>query len=123
MPWLILLLGGLGFLGFGIAYTLFPARMGDFTDVGPSTSTARADFMATYGGLQVGFGVFLLACARAADWLEPGLWAATACLTGLASVRTLGIALGRARVRWSIWFGLALETVGAGLSAWGLSLA
>jgi hypothetical protein len=121
IPWLILLLTGLGFLGFGIAYALAPVRLGALTDVAPATPTARADFTATYGGFQIGFGVFLLACTRAAGWVAPGLWAATAALAGFASVRGIASLLGPGQVRRSIWFGLALERGGVALNAWALS--
>ena len=121
IPWLVLLSTGLGFIGFGIAYILWPGRMGALTDVAPTTATALADFTATYGGFQVGFGVFLLACSRSADWLAPGLWAATAALAGFASVRGAMSLLSRARVRASIWFGLGLELVGMALNAWALA--
>lgn len=120
IPWLVLLLTGLGFVGFGIAYTLWPIRMGSLTDVAPSTPTACADFTATYGGFQIGFGVFLLACTRDDGWLAPGLWGATAALAGFASVRGLATLLRQGAVRGSIWFGLALELVAVALNAWAL---
>ncbi len=120
IPWLILLFTGLGFIGFGIAYTLWPVRVGALTDVAPATPTSLVDFTATYGGFQVGFGVFLLACTRSLEWLAPGLWAGTAALAGFASVRGLASLLNRDRVRRTIWFGLALELVGVGLNAWAL---
>jgi hypothetical protein len=120
IPWLVLLFTGLGFIGFGLAYTLWPVRMGALTDVAPGTPTALADFMATYGGFQIGFGLFLLACTRSSEWLAPGLWAAAAALAGFASARGLGSLLSRARVRRTIWFGLVLELVGVALNAWAL---
>lgn len=116
----VLLLTGVGFCGFGLAYALWPGRMASWTDLALPTATARADFMATYGGCQVGFGVFLLACAPTTAWLEPGLWAATAALAGLAGARGLGILLGHGRVRGTIWFGLGLELLGVLLNVWAL---
>jgi Domain of unknown function (DUF4345) len=121
VPWLVLLLAGIGFIGFGVAYALWPVRMAALTDLALPTPTARADFTATYGGFQLGFGVFLLVCTRDAGWLEPGLWAATAAVAGFASVRGLAILSSRGRVRRSIWFGLVLELVGVVLNAWALS--
>ena len=121
VPQLILVLAGVGFVGFGIAYVLSPVRMAALTDLALPTPTARADFVATYGGFQIGFGVFLLACAWTAGWLEPGLLAATAALGGFALLRGWGIVLARGRVRGSIWFGLGLEIVGVALNAWALT--
>jgi uncharacterized membrane protein len=120
IPGLVLLLVGAGFLGFGVAYTLWPVRMAALADLELPTRSARTDFTATYGGFQLGIGMFLLACTRHADWLAPGLWAATAALAGFASVRGLGILRSRGRVRSTIWFGLALELIGMVLSAWSL---
>ena len=120
-PALVLILAGVGFISFGSAYALLPARMAALTELPLPSPTARTDFIATYGGFQIGFGVFLLACVRRASWQEPGLWAAVAALAGFASLRLLAILVHRGRVRSSIWFGLVLELLGLALSAWGLA--
>ena len=123
MPMFVLLLTGLGFCGFGLAYALWPARMAALTDLPLPTPSARADFMATYGGCQVGLGLFLLACARNGSWLVPGLWAGTAVLAGLGCARGVSILVGAGRVRATIWAGLAIEFTGALLNAWALGVA
>jgi Domain of unknown function (DUF4345) len=120
-PSLILVLAGLGFAGFGVAYALRPAAMARLTDLILTSPTARADFVATYGGFQIGFGLFLLACSRQAAWIVPGLWATIAALAGFASLRGLTLLVHGGRVRGSIWFGLGLELVGLALGAWGLT--
>lgn len=117
---LVLVLTGAGFVGFGAAYALRPDRMAALTDLTLPSPTARADFVATYGGLQLGVGLFLLACARRAAWIEPGLWAVVAGLAGLASLRTLTILRHRGRVRSTIWLGLGLELLGLTLGLAGL---
>lgn len=61
---LILMLAGVGFIGFGVAYALWPARMAALTDLTLESPTARADFIATYGGFQTGFGL--------SSWPAPG---------------------------------------------------
>jgi len=121
MPHLVLLLTALGFCGFGLAYALRPAPMAALTDLALPSPSARADFMATYGGCQVGFGLFLLACTRDPAWLAPGLWAGTAVLAGFAGARGLGIMAGAGRVRATIWIGLAVELAGALLNGWALA--
>ena len=114
-PALVLLFAGVGFVGFGAAYVLRPDRMASLTDLSLPSPTARADFIATYGGFQIGFGVFLLRCAADAAWVEPGLWATVAALGGFASCRAVAAARLRWGVRGSIWFGLALELFGVTL--------
>jgi hypothetical protein len=120
MPQLVLLATALGFCGFGLAYALRPAGMAALTDLPLPTPSARADFMATYGGCQVGLGLFLVTCARNPSWQAAGLWAGTAVLAGLALARGLGILVGGGRVRATIWAGLAIELTGALLNAWAL---
>ena len=116
----ILFLTGIGFLGFGSAAALAPSRMASWTELLLPTPSARADFAATYGGFQLGFGTFLVACTQTQGWIEPGLWAAVGALSGFAVVRLGGILREAGRVHWGIWFALALEVVGVGLNWWAL---
>jgi hypothetical protein len=116
----VLVLAGVGFVGFGAAYALRPRGMGALTDVSPMSPTAGADFVATYGGFQIGFGLFLLACARRPEWLEPGLWAVVAALGGFGALRALTILVHGGPVRRTIWLALGLEMAGAALSLWAL---
>ena len=120
-PSIILQLGGLAFVGFGVACTLWPTRFAEPRDLALETPTARTDFLATYGGFQVGFGIFLIASSGSPAGTRVGLWAALAALVGFASFRTLGILLARGKVRRSMWLGLALELGGASAAAWGLA--
>ena len=119
-PSVILQLGGLAFVGFGIACTLWPNRLAGPRDLALATPTARTDFIATYGGFQVGFGVFLLASAASPAGTRAGLWAVLAALVGFASFRAVGILLAGGKVRRSMWLGLALEVGGTSAAAWGL---
>jgi hypothetical protein len=120
-PSWILMLAGIGFIGFGVAYAAWPTRMAGLTDLAPTSPTALADFTATYGGFQIGFGIFLLACTRDDRWVEPGLWAVIASLAGFAVLRGLVMLLHGGRVRRSVWFGLGLELAGLALSTWALA--
>jgi len=45
---------------FGLVYLLAPERMTDPTGFGPLAPSALTDVRATYGGLQIGWGLFLL---------------------------------------------------------------
>jgi uncharacterized protein DUF4345 len=111
---------GLGFLGFGLAYALWPLPMAQLTEIQLSTKSARIDFTATYGGFQIGFGIFLLVCVKRPGWTEPGLWAAAAALTGFVLTRLLAIAATGWEANHSIWLGLMLELGAALLNAFGL---
>ena len=68
-PVIVLWLMALGFLGFGLAFTLWPLPMAGVIEIPLPTPTARIDFAATYGGFEIGVAAFLIACARRADWL------------------------------------------------------
>ena len=119
-PTLILLLTGVGFIGFGGAYALLPRRMAALTQVEIPTASARTDFAATYGGFQLGFGCFLLTCTRNPSWLAPGILAGAAALAGFAGIRLLGIVASRGRVTAAIWVALTIELTGLALNIWGL---
>lgn len=122
MPSAILLLTGLGFIGFGVACVLLPRRMARFTEVELPSASARTDFAATYGGFQLGFGCFLLTCTRSPGWIEPGLVAAAAALAGFAGIRALGIVATRMRVSNTIWLALGIELAGFALNVWTLRM-
>jgi hypothetical protein len=121
VPALILQFTAVGFIGFGVAYALWPGRMAALTEVSLPTRSARTDFAATYGGFQLGFGCFLLSCARMEHWLVPGLLAGAAALAGFAGIRILGILATRGRVIAAIWVALAIELCGLGLNLWALN--
>jgi hypothetical protein len=112
-PRSLLLLIGLGFLGFGVGYALWPLPMARLTDIPLPSPTARVDFAATYGGLQIGLGIFLLKCARRAIWFDAGLWAAAAALTGMVLIRLQSILVAAGPVTRAIWIGVTMEALGA----------
>lgn len=88
---IVLALAGLGFLGFGAAIVVDPA--GVLAPVGISgTAAGLVELRAFYGGLELGLGAFLLACAACPGWRRPGLWAVLAVNGGIAAARLLGIA-------------------------------
>lgn len=119
-PRVVLALSALGFLGFGLAFALWPLPTAQITDIGLPTSTARIDFRATYGGFQIGVGAFLVACARRPAWVEAGLRAAACALAGFAGVRVLSLALEGGRAGAPIYAGLGLEVLGLALNLWAL---
>lgn len=112
----------LGFGSFGAAYAAWPTTTAALTGVALPSATARIDFAATYGGLQLGFAVFLGLCARHRDpaWVRPGLLASGCALSGLAIVRLTSLLL-HPGAQAAIYAGLAIEVAGATLAFWALS--
>ena len=120
LPRGILGLTALTFLGLGIASAFWPVPMASMVEIGLSSSTARVDFAATYGGFELGFGAFLLLCLRRGGWLEAGLWAGALALAGFATVRLLTLVTSEGVARPIIHLALALEVAGVVLNAWAL---
>ncbi|WP_339829305.1 DUF4345 family protein [uncultured Arenimonas sp.] len=88
----VLVLAGLGFLGFGVAITAAPAAV--LAGVGITGSPAGlVELRAFYGGLELGLGTFLLVCAARPAWREAGLWSVALVNGGIGAARLLGIAL------------------------------
>jgi hypothetical protein len=108
----------LGFAGFGAAYTFWPTAMAALTDIALPSHSARIDFAATYGGLQLGFATFLTLCARNPAWLRAGLVACACALLGLIIVRA-GALWWNGGAQPSIYAGLTIEMSGAALALWG----
>jgi hypothetical protein len=90
---IVLALAGLGFAGFGAWLLADPA--GGLGKVGISgTGPGLIELRAFYGGMELGLGAFLLACAAKPEWREAGLWLVLLAngATGLARVLGLGLA-------------------------------
>lgn len=88
---LLLVLAGLGFLGFGAAILVAPAEV--LGRVGISGSAAGlVELQAFYGGLELGLGAFLVAAAFVAGWRRPGLWVVALVNGGIGLARLVGIA-------------------------------
>lgn len=118
LPRLILWALALGFLGFGLAFTLWPLPLARMIDIPLPTANARIDFAATYGGFELGFGTFLMIAARRAGWRRIGLLAAGWALAGFAVVRLASIALAAGTPGMVIYLALAMEVPGAALAFW-----
>lgn len=119
MPRVILVLLAMSFIGFGLAFTLKPLEMAQVLDISLFTPTARTDFRALYGGLEIGLGVFLLTCAFRRQSLRLGLEAGAWAFAGLALVRFMGLALEGFGQPLMIVLAV-LETVAVALALWAL---
>jgi hypothetical protein len=122
IPYSVLAFTGAAFIGFGCAFTFWPDAMARVVDIGLPTATARVDLAATYGGFELGFGIFLLLCLRRPAWLEPGLYAGALALAGFAVVRLGTLLMTGPAVRPAIYLALTLEIGGVVLNLWALSV-
>jgi hypothetical protein len=112
----ILVLAGLGFLGFGAWFLVDP--IGPLAAIGITATGAPAatEFRAFYGGLEVGLGALMLYAATKPQWRTAGLWLVIATNGGIAAGRLLGVAIDGV---WVPFFTYALvwEVGFAGLAA------
>ncbi len=60
----IVLMNGLVFIGIGAAFIIAPTEMAAIVEIDASTTLARNDLRAIYGGLELGLGVALLGSLR-----------------------------------------------------------
>ncbi|HXE58752.1 MAG TPA: DUF4345 domain-containing protein [Gemmatimonadales bacterium] len=111
----VLALAAAGFLGFGLAFLVWPLPTARVVDIVLPTADARVDFLATYGGFEIGFGAFLLVCLRRPQRVRLGLLASGCALAGFALARAIGIVTA-GPVGPVIYGALALELVGTALS-------
>lgn len=118
---LVLLLNGLAFVGFGLAFAVAPDTMLALIDLPIPNGGARTDLRAIYGGLEIGFGLYLLLSAARPAMVTSGLLAATLATAGLVTGRTYGLALdgldpfnAKLLVSEALGFGLS-----AGALTWG----
>jgi hypothetical protein len=86
--------------------------MARLTEIPLPTPTARIDFAATYGGVQLALGTFFLIASRRAAWVEPGLWAAAAVFAGLALIRLQSMLVISDKPTWVIFVAIGIELTG-----------
>ena len=84
-------------------------------DIPLRTNTATIDFIATYGGFEIGFAIFLFHCLVRPERVRLGLLASGWAVTGFAVTRAIGLlVLGGAK---PVMYGaLGFETVCATLA-------
>jgi hypothetical protein len=119
---LLLVIIGMSFVGFGAAFMTWPGDMASIVSLVLIHPSARTDVRATYGGLEFGLGVFLLACALRRDFVRVGLFAAACVLVAMATARSVGLLLD------GFWQPLQLliailEAIGGLAATWGALVA
>jgi hypothetical protein len=80
-------------LFFGLIYLLSPRSMTDPTGFGPLGPSATTDVRATYGGLQIGLGLFLLWAAAQEARVRVALVLQVLTIGAVAASRAFGILL------------------------------
>ena len=87
----LLLASALIFVFVGAAFLLIPEQYARVLELSAPTAMARTDVRATYGGLELGIGIFLIICVIRSEWLRPGLCALGLATGGFATGRMIGI--------------------------------
>lgn len=101
---IVLILAGLGFLGFGAWLAIAP--QGALEPLGIHASEAGwIELRAFYGGLELGLATFLFMAAGRADWRRAGLWVVALGNAGIGLTRLAILATGG---EFTTYFGYAL---------------
>lgn len=80
------------FIGLGVAFLFAPLTMATWIGIMANTPSGMTDIRATYGGCELGIGVFLAFCLVRRTWLDAALVLQAMTLSGFATARVLGIA-------------------------------
>ena len=90
-PRLVLTAAATLFAVFGAAFAALPHRLAALVDIALPTNTATIDFIATYGGFEIGFAVFLFKCLARPERVRLGLQASGCAVAGFAIARAAGL--------------------------------
>ena len=101
----LVVLAGLGFLGYGIAFLIAPEATLAGAGLQLTGTGAVVELRAFYGGLELGLGLWLIFAGLNDTLVRPALWLTLASNGGIGCSRLLGLALGGA---WIPFFGYAL---------------
>ena len=106
----LLFASALIFIIVGAGFLVIPRPYADVLEISLPTAMARTDVRATYGGLELGFGIFLILCVVRREWIRPGLWALALATGGFATGRLIGFLAEGTISNFMLVF-LALEVV------------
>lgn len=112
---ILLFFGALVFVCIGAVFLAAPVEWGRVVEIEVATPMARTDLRATYGGFDLGFGVFLAVCAFRREWHRPGLAAAAIALAGFGLARSFGMLMEGAAS--SLMLGLAVAELSGAAAA------
>jgi hypothetical protein len=108
-----------GYVAFGVAFLLAPAKMAGYFELGASSRIALMELRAFYGGIELGLGAFLAITALRKSWHSAGLLAALLSLLGIASARVYAISL-EGSASFVIYAALLIEVFGVLAAGFGL---
>ena len=91
MPRAVLAVAAILFTGLGVLFAVAPHWTAATVDISLPTNTATIDFIATYGGFQLGFGIFLFTCLRRPERIRLGLLASGCAVAGFGVTRAIGL--------------------------------
>ena len=90
-PTLVLALAALAFLGFGLWLLADPGGALGRIGIQAHSITGLVELRAFYGGMEVGLGLFLGACALRPGWRVAGLWLVLLSSGGAGCARLAGM--------------------------------
>lgn len=96
------------FVLVGAGFLLIPKQFAGVLEISLPTAMARTDVRATYGGLELGLGIFLILCVVRREWIRPGLWAVALTVGGFAAGRLVGF-VAEGKINNFMLFFLVLE--------------
>ena len=105
-------LAALMFLFFGAILVLAPEKLESWVGVKATTPQGRTELRAFYGGLEIGLGLFCVACLQQPSWFQAGLAGAGWACAGLAFGRLVGWRIDSSRNRQQIVYWLVELTFG-----------
>lgn len=111
-----LLVGGLGFVGFGLAFLFAPLATMAMAGIPLQGPLAATELMAFYGGLELALGALLLACVLRPARRRDGLLLMASAYGGIGLARLAGMVAhgadsGFLRAALGLELGLALLAV------------
>ena len=116
LPRLVLGAAAVLFAAFGLLPAVAPHQTARMVDIELPTSTATIDFIATYGGFQIGFAIFLFTCLMRPERVRLGLLASGWAVAGFGVLTRGGTSGARRRHADQCTGALAFEAVCATLA-------
>jgi len=110
-----LLFAALVFVIIGGGFLVAPVEWAAIADIVLPTAMARTDLRATYGGFNVGMGLFVACCAFRSEWMRPGVLGVALAAVGYGGGRLVGIVVEGTASPVMLFF-LVLEVVIASIA-------